>query len=99
MTLFDLTPTSVSIHFTQPDNSLPTDYYVASLALARSERQLCQNFSDGITVDTANASIDFTDLYEFSVYNLTVTVTNNAYGATKYLTLEFVTHSTCECSL
>lgn len=99
MALFNLAPTSVSINFTQPDDSLATDYYVVSLVLARAERQLCHNSSDGITVNTANASIDFVDLFEFSVYNLTVTVTNNAYRTTKSLTLEFVTLSTCKYSL
>lgn len=93
--MLSLTPTSASINLTQPEDSLPTDSYTVSLMLASEETQMCQDIGDSIAFQTTPTSIDFTDLSEFSVYNLTITVMNNAYRASRSSSFEFVTLTTC----
>lgn len=95
VTVLSLTTTSATINFTQPKNSLPTDAYLVSLTLANKESQLCQHTGDTIIVERAHTLVDFVNLSEFSVYDVMVSIMNSAYRASKSVTYEFTTLSTC----
>lgn len=97
VTLLSLTPTSASVNLTQLDESLPIDTCSVSLMLVDGEAQLCQHEEgeqDSIIIGALDTSIDFVELLEFSVYNLTVSVANDDYRAFKSFSIEFTTLST-----
>lgn len=92
MTMISLTPTSAAMNFAQPEDSLPADSYMVSLRLVSMEQQLCTE--DGTILNaTASPSVVFAELSEFSVYNMTVTITNNAYRIMKLAVFVFATLS------
>ena len=96
ITLISLTPTYVAMNITQPEHSLPSNMYIVSLRLAGNDSQMCQHNEDGIVVETMDGMVEFDQLDEFSVYNLTVTTRNDAYRAYRSSTMDFTTLSTCK---
>lgn len=97
MVMLSLTPTSAAMNFTQPIDSLPSDEYLVSLRLAAMDRQMCNHTDNDLIIDAESAwSIQFDDLLEFTLYNVTVTTINAAYRASKSTTFEFLTLSSCK---
>ena len=88
-----LTATSVTMSWTQPPFSLPMDEYRVELRRVTGPRQLCQKFEDYKSkMTTGIPTVEFTDLQEFSIYCVTITVIiQNGYNSTLTPTVEFTT--------
>ena len=100
--MLSLTPTSASMNITQHEASLSMDECIVSLMLADADTQLCPEEGVGereeegngvITIALLSAAVEFVNLSEFSVYNMTVDVQNNDYRASASFSYEFSTLS------
>ena len=94
--LSSLTSTSVTISWTQPPFSLPMDEYRVELRRVTDARQFCQEVRDFkskvATRSASTLSVDFSNLHEFSIYQVTILVTTTSgYNATLRPTVEFTT--------
>ena len=87
------TVTSVTISWTQPPFSLPMDDYRVELRRVTGARQLCQVVEDYKSkMTTGISTVEITNLQEFSIYSVTITVTlPSGYNATLTPTVEFTT--------
>ena len=88
-----VTATSVTISWTQPPFSLPMDEYRVELRRVTGARQLCTMVEDYKSKMTTGVSIvEFTNLHEFSIYGVTITVIlPSGFSATLTPTVEFTT--------
>ena len=93
ITFSSLTATSVTISWTQPPFSLPMDEYRVELRRVTSARQLCQVVEDDkFKITNGTPTVNFTNLHEFSIYNVTITVTlPSGFTSTLTPTVEFTT--------
>ena len=94
VTFSSLTSTSVTISWTQPLFSLPMDEYRVELRRVTGPRQLCTMVEDNTSkmTTTGISTVEFTNLHEFSIYNVTITVTlQSGFNATLTPTVEFTT--------
>lgn len=73
--LSPLNATYISISWTQPEYSLPTDvYWVELRRLVGDERQLCPMVEDYKFIRAPGISnVEFADLHEFSIYQINIT--------------------------
>ena len=85
--------TAMTISWTQPPFSLPMDEYRVDLRRVTGGRQLCTMFEDNKSkMTTGISTVEFTNLHEFSIYNVTITVTlPSGFTATLTPTVEFTT--------
>ena len=73
ITFSSLTATSVTISWTQPPFSLPMDEYRVELRRITDSRQLCMMVEDRkFKMTTGISTVEFTNLQEFSIYNITI---------------------------
>ena len=88
-----LTATSVTISWTQPPFSLPMDEYRVDLRRVTDARQLCKDVKDDkFKITNGTPTVNFTNLHEFSIYSVTITVTlPSGFTATLTPTVEFTT--------
>ena len=88
-----ITATSVTISWTQPPFSLPMDEYRVELRRVTGARQLCQEIEDYKSkMITDISTVDFSNLHEFSIYSVTITVIlPSGFTATLTPTVEFTT--------
>ena len=93
ITFSSLTATSVTISWTQPPFSLPMDEYRVELRRVTDARQLCTMVEDNKSrMTSGTATEDFSNLHEFSIYNVTINVTlPSGFTATLTPTGEFTT--------
>ena len=93
VTFSSLTSTSVTISWTQPPFSLPMDEYRVELRRVTGPRQLCTMVEDNTSkMTTGISTVELTNLHEFSIYNVTITVTlQSGFNATLTPTVEFTT--------
>ena len=93
ITFSSLTATSVTISWTQPPFSLPMDEYRVELRRVTGARQLCTMVEDYRSKMTSSTStVEFTNVHEFSIYNVTITVIlPSGFTATLTPTVEFTT--------
>ena len=96
ITSSSLTATSVTISWTQPPFSLPMDKYRVDLRRITGARQLCidvEDYKSKMTTSGASiSSVDFSNLHEFSIYQVTIIViTASGFNATLRPTVEFTT--------
>ena len=93
ITFSSITATSVTISWTQPPFSLPTDEYRVDLRRITGARQLCTMVEDYVSKNTSGTSIvNFSNLHDFSIYNVTINVTlPSGYNVTLTPTVEFTT--------
>ena len=93
ITFSSLTATSVTISWTQPPFSLPMDEYRVELRRVTGTRQFCQVVEDDKSKMTTDIStVEFTNLREFSIYNVTITdILPSGFTATLTPTVEFTT--------
>ena len=89
-----LTATSVTISWTQPPFSLSMDEYRVELRRVTEARQLCTMVEDN-RMTSGTSAVDFFNLHEFSIYNVTITVIlPSGFTATLTPTVEFTTKAT-----
>ena len=95
ITSSSLTSTSVTISWTQPPFSLPMDEYRVELRRVTGARQLCQVVEDYRSkMITGISTVEFTNLQEFSIYNVTITATlPSGFNVTLTPTVEFTTNA------
>ena len=93
ITFSSLTATSLTISWTQPPFSLPMDEYKVDLGRVTGARQLCTMVEDNKSkMTTGISTVEFTNLQEFSIYSVTITVTlPSGFNATLTPTVEFTT--------
>ena len=93
VTFSSLTSTSVTISWTQPPFSLPMDEYRVELRRVTGARKLCTMVEDNTSkMTTGISTVELTNLHEFSIYNVTITVTlQSGFNATLTPTVEFTT--------
>ena len=93
ITFSSLTATSVTLSWTQPPFSLPMDEYRVELRRVTGARQLCTMVEDNKSkMTTGISTVEFTNLQEFSIYSVTITVTlPSGFNATLAPTVEFTT--------
>ena len=94
ITFSSLTATSVTLSWTQPPFSLPMDEYRVELRRVTDARQLCTMVEDNKSRMTGDniSTVDFSNLQEFSVYSVTITVIiPSGFTATLTPTVEFTT--------
>ena len=96
MAMVSLTPTSVIMNFTQPLDALPSDEHRVSLSLATSGQQMA-NLTESTGVD-GSWLVEFSNLSEYTVYNITITTMHFGYGISKLTSFEFTTLSSCKLS-
>ena len=99
ISIMSLTSISVTIAWTQPEFSLPVISYTVSLSrVTGSGQALCIGYTDNrpsVTTMASVTSMNFTDLQEFSKYNVIVTARFNITfsNSPKTVTMEFTTPS------
>ena len=96
ITSSSLTSTSVTISWTQPQSIHSMDAYRIDLRRVTGARQLCQEVEDYkskmTTGGASTLSLDFSNLHEFSIYSVTITVIlPSGFTATLTPTVEFTT--------
>ena len=94
VTFSSLTATSVTLSWTQSPFSLPMDEYRVELRRVTESRQLCTMVEDDKSKMTKNGTptVNFTNLQEFSIYNVTITVIlPSGFTAILTPTIEFTT--------
>ena len=93
ITFSSLTATSVTISWTQPPFSLPMDEYKVELRQVTGARQLCTMVEDDKSkMTTGISTVEFTNLQEFSIYSVTITlIVPSGLNATLTPTVEFTT--------
>ena len=92
ITFSSLIATSVAISWTQPPFSLPMDEYRVELRRVTGARQLCQVVEDNMSKMTGISTVEFTNLHEFSIYSVTITVTlPSGFNVILAPTVEFTT--------
>ena len=96
ITFSSLTVTSVTISWTQPPLSLPMDEYRVELRRVTDARQLCTMVEDYKSkMTTGISTVEFTNLQEFSIYNVTINtdimLSPMRFNVTLMPTVEFTT--------
>ena len=98
MVMMSLTSTSVTMNFVQPEDSLQYDEYQVFLRPAtRDLPKMYSTTEEEIDIDGETEwLVQFSNLSEFTVYNVTVTTTNAAFGSSRLTSFEILTLATCK---
>jgi hypothetical protein len=91
MTMMSLTPTTVIMNFTQPNDSLPLDEYRVSLTSTTTEHLLTE--SELTIGDESSWLVHYSNLSEFTVYTVTIVTMNFAYKVSELTSFDFTTLS------
>lgn len=95
MFVMSLTSTTVTVNFMQPEGSLPYDEYQVLLTPTTRDQQVAY---EEVTTDDVETEwlVEFGNLSEFTMYNMTITITNFNFRVSRQTSFEISTLATCK---